>query len=63
VFEIREGQNSAWAASSCEIPTWTSATASFAVAESFIGRFFLRRLQDLTVVKCYVDAGQPYVIN
>jgi hypothetical protein len=20
-------------------------------------------LQDLTVVKCYVDAGQPYVIN
>jgi hypothetical protein len=20
-------------------------------------------LQDVTVVKCYVDAGQPYVIN
>ena len=26
-------------------------------------RFVGRVLQDSTVVKCYVDAGQPYVIN
>jgi hypothetical protein len=43
VFEIREGPEPAWAASSCEISTWTSATASFAVADSFIDRFFLGR--------------------
>jgi predicted 3-demethylubiquinone-9 3-methyltransferase (glyoxalase superfamily) len=38
----------AWAASSCEISTWTSATASFAVADSFIDRFFLRRLSEVS---------------
>jgi hypothetical protein len=35
---------SAWVTSSCEISTWTSATASFAVPDSFIDWFFLRRL-------------------
>jgi hypothetical protein len=35
VFEVRERQNPL-GGSSCEISTWTSATAAFTVADSFI---------------------------